>query len=192
MIRPFSVPVYEPLPYTLSGLKFSQLPMHTQRYLLNIAKSAPPHKLKMNFISDQRSIISLALSTNLKWNDVVLVNMRHEAIIMARNLQRGIPSRASVKRHLAAQNRRLQTVFGTLLPERELIFNEFMIKFDALVWLDQEGRENYTPRDWQRYRDTLLKPILDHTSERLVARDEYVRNLPVINGYYYRVASLPY
>ncbi|KAG1761063.1 hypothetical protein EDD22DRAFT_898389 [Suillus occidentalis] len=51
-----------------------------------------------------------------------------------------------------------------------------MIKFDALVWLDQREREHYTLEDWQRhtdasYRDTLLKPILDYTSQQLVAPD---------------------
>ncbi|KAG1722340.1 hypothetical protein EDD22DRAFT_738442, partial [Suillus occidentalis] len=55
---------------------------------------------------------------------------------------------------------RLQKLLGDVLPERELIFNAFMIKFDALVWLDQQGREHYTPDDWQRHRDALLKPIL--------------------------------
>lgn len=192
MIPPFSVPVYEPLPYALSGLSFTRLPMYTQRYLLDIAKSTPPHTPKVNPVLDERSIISLALSMNLIGNDIALVNLRHETITMARDLERGIPPQASAQWHLAAQNKRLQTVLGTLLPERELIFNEFMIKFDALVWLDQEGRENHTPEDWQRYRNALLKPILDHTSEQLVARDEYVRNLPVINEYYYRAPSLPY
>ncbi|KAG1870255.1 hypothetical protein DFJ58DRAFT_765319 [Suillus subalutaceus] len=192
MIPPFSVPVYEPLPYSLSGLSFTQLPMCTQHYLLEIAKLVPPHAHKVNSILDERSIISLALYINLLGNDITLVNLRHETITMARDLERGIPPQASAQWHLAMQNGRLQTVLGTLLPERELIFNEFMIKFDALVWLDQEGRENYTPEDWQRYRNALLKPILDHTSERLVARDECVRNLAVINGYYYRAPSLPY
>lgn len=192
MIPPFSVPVYEPLPYALSGLSFTQLPMYTQHYLLDIAKLVPPHAHKVNSILDEHSIISLALYISLTRNDIALVNLRYETIVMARDLERGIPRQAGVQWHLAAQNKRLQTVLDTLLPEREIIFKEFMIKFDALVWLDQEGRENYTPEDWQRYRNVLLKPILDHTSEQLVARDEYVRNLPVINGYYYRAPSLPY
>lgn len=192
MIPPFSVPVYEPLPYALSGLSFTQLPIHTQRYLLDIAQSAPLHSPEMNFILDQRSIISLELFNDLIGNDTALVNMRYEAIVMARDLQTGISPQATAEWHMAAQNKRLHIVLDILLPERELIFNEFMIKFDALVWLDQEGRRKYTPEDWKRYRDALLKPILDQTSNRLVARDEYVRNLPVINGYNYRAPSLPY
>ncbi|KAG1777794.1 hypothetical protein EV702DRAFT_1101006 [Suillus placidus] len=192
MIPPFSVPVYEPLPYALSGLSFTQLPLYTQRYLRNIAKSVSPHAPDVNSISVERSIISMGLFPSLLGNDMNLVDLRHEAIAMARDLERGIPPQASAQWHAAMEKWRLQKVFGTLLPERELIFNQFMIKFDALLWLDQEGRENYTPEDWQRYRDALLKPILDNTSKQLVALDKSFRNLPVNSGYNYRVPSLPY
>jgi hypothetical protein len=192
MISPFSAPVYEAPPYTLSGLSFTQLPVHTQRYLLDIAKLVPPHALDVNSISAERSIISMALFLSLIGNDMSLVDQRHEAIAMARDLERGIPPQASAQWHLEAENSRLQNIFGTLLPERELILNEFMIKFDALVWLDQQGRENHTPEDWQRYRDALLKPILDHTSKRLIALDKVVRHRPVIIRYNHRVPSLPY
>ncbi|KAG2366290.1 hypothetical protein BDR07DRAFT_1396648 [Suillus spraguei] len=184
MIPPFSVPVYEPLPYALSGLSFTQLPIRTQRYLLDIAENELYFGPALNHIAE--------LFNDLIGNDTALVNMRYEAIVMARDLQIGIPPQATAQWHLAAQKKRLHIVLDTLLPERELIFNEFMIKFDALVWLDQEGRRKYTPDDWKRYRDALLKPILDQTSNRLVARDEYVKNLPVINGYNYRAPSLPY
>lgn len=193
MTPPFSVPVYEPLPYALSGLSFTQLPRYTQRYLLNIAKLVPPHAPDVNSVSVERSIISMALFPSLLGNDMNLVDLRHEAIAMARDLGRGIPPQAIAQWHVEMEKWRLQKVFGILLPERELIFNLFVVKFDALLWLDQEGRENYTPEDWQRYRDALLKPILDNTSKQLVALDESFRKLPVnLSGYNYRVPSLPY
>jgi hypothetical protein len=89
-------------------------------------------------------------------NDLDLVALRLEAIVMACDLEIGIPSQVYLQRHVAAQECRLQKLLG----ERELIFNfAFIIKFAALVWLDQQGREHYTSEDWQRYRDALLKPI---------------------------------
>jgi hypothetical protein len=169
-----------------------QLPVYTQRYLLDVAKLLPPHAPDMNSISVERSIISMALLSSLLGNDMVLAELRHEAIIMARDLARGIPPQASAHWHAEVENYRIEKVLGTLLPERELIFNEFMIKFDALVWLDQQGRENYTPEDWQRYRDMLLNPILDYTSKQLVALDRLVRNRPAIIRYNRRVPPLPY
>lgn len=185
MIPPFSVPVYEPLPYALSGLSFTQLPVCTQRYLLDVAKLVPPHAPDVNSISVERLIISMALFPSLIGNDMNLVDLRREAIAMARDLAKGVPPQASAQWHVEVENRRLQKVLGILLPERELIFNEFMIKFDALVWLDQQGREDYTPEDWQRHRNALLKPILDYTSKQLVVLD-------MIIGYNHLVPSLPY
>lgn len=191
MIPPFSVPVYEPLPYVLSGLSFTQLPVCTQQYLLN-AKLVPPHAPDVNSISAERLIISMALFPSLTGNDMSLVESRHEATIMARDLERGILPQATPQWHVEAQERRLQNVFGIFLPERELIFNEFMIKFDALVWLDQQGRGHYTPEDWQRYRDALLQPILDYTSEQLVALDKVVRNRPAFIRYNHRLPYSPF
>ncbi|KAG1767989.1 hypothetical protein EDD22DRAFT_818981 [Suillus occidentalis] len=167
-------PVYEPLPYALSGLNFTQLPVCTQQYLQE-ANLAPPHAPDANFISAERLNISTALSSSLTKNDVDLVELRLETVVMASDLETGIPSRDDRLRDvLAAQECRLQKLLGDVLPERELIFNAFMIKFDALVWVDQQGREHYTPEDWQRYRDALLKPILYHTSQQLVALDNAV------------------
>jgi hypothetical protein len=164
-------PVYEPLPYALSGLNFTQLPDCTQQYLQE-AKLAPPHAPDANFISAEHLNITTTLSSSLIKNDLDLVELRLKTVVMASDLETGIPSRDDLLRDvLAAQECRLQKLLGDVLPERELIFNAFMIKFDALVWLDQQGREHYTPEDWQRYRDALLKPILYHTSQQLVALD---------------------
>ncbi|KAG1790493.1 uncharacterized protein HD556DRAFT_691720 [Suillus plorans] len=191
---PFSVPVYEPPPYALSGLSFSQLPMYTQRYLQFIAKSVPPDVPEVDSISDKRSIISMALFRSLIGNDMALVRQRDNAIAMARKLRRGIPPQATTQWHLEEQLTRIQFVLDTLLPERELIFNEFMIKFDALVWLDQRRWENCTSESWQKYRDALLEPILDRTSTQLtrIAQGKSIENMHVINGYTYRAPSLPY
>ncbi|KAG1752854.1 hypothetical protein EDB19DRAFT_1627767 [Suillus lakei] len=186
MTSPFSVPIYEPLPYVLSGLSFAQLPLYTQRYLSDIAKLVPPHAHGLNTITAERSIISTLLSRSLEGNDIALVRQRREATNMGRDYEQGIPFQNHAQWHAAAQEMRLQTVLGVLLPQRGRILDEFMIKFDALVWLDQEGRQNYTPGDWQRYRDALLTPILDRTSDQLVALDESVRNRSVSDECYYR------
>ncbi|KAG1751430.1 uncharacterized protein EDB91DRAFT_1105478 [Suillus paluster] len=180
MLPPFSVPVYEPLPYALSGLTFLDLPIRTQLYLTD-AKLVPPHTRGVNSIEDERSRISIALFRCLTGTDIALVNMRHEAVAMARYLAEDTSPRAHW--HAEAQETRLKEVLGVLLPERKLHFKEYMIKFDALVWLDQQGRENYTLEDWQRHRDALLKPILDHTSHALVALDESVTRRTAANGY---------
>src|SRR6267154_4672458 len=140
MIPPFSVPVYQPLPYALAGLTFMQLPLLTQRYL-GMAKLVPPHARDLNSIEDERSRISVALFRSLKGTDIRLVDLRHETVAMVHELERGISPSADL--HAATvqrQDARLQEVLGILLPERELIFNEYLVRFDALVWLDQEGR----------------------------------------------------
>ncbi|KAG0700821.1 hypothetical protein DFH29DRAFT_929844 [Suillus ampliporus] len=173
MLPPFSVPVYEPLPYALSGLTFPELPLRTQLYLVEMARLVPPHAHGVNSIENERSRISKALYRSLKGTDIALVDLRHEAATMARYLKGSTSPPAHW--HVIAQETRLQQVTGVLLPERELLINEYMIKFDALVWLDQQGREDYTSEDWQRHRDALLKPVLDHTSAALVAMDEFVR-----------------
>jgi len=190
---PFSVPVYEPPPYALSGLSFSQLPMYTQRYLQFIAL-VPPDVPEVDSISDERSNISMALFRSLIENDKALVRQRDDAIAMARQLQRDIPSQETTQWHLEQQDMRIQFVFGTLLPARKLIFNKFMVKFDALVWLDQRRCENRTSEYWQRYRDALLEPILDRTSTQLtwIAQGRSVMNMHVINGYTHPAPSLPY
>lgn len=167
-------PVYEPLPYALSGLSLTQLPVRTQQYLRN-ARLVPPHAPEVNTIWAERLNISTALSRRLTRNDLDIVALRLDVIKMARDFRRGIPSQDTQQWHEAAQARLFQELLCTVLPKRELIVNAFMIKFDALVWLDQQGREHYTPEDWQSYRDALLKPILDHTSLRLVAQYEAVR-----------------
>jgi hypothetical protein len=167
-------PVYEPLSYALSGLDFTQLPVCTQQYLQQ-AKLVPPHVPNVNIISAERLNISMALSSSLIKNDMDLVELRLETVVMASDLETDIPSQDDLQRDaLTAQESRLQKLLGDVLPERELIFNAFMIKFDALVWVDQQGREHYTPEDWQRHRDELLKPILNNTSQQLVALDSAV------------------
>ncbi|OAX41139.1 hypothetical protein K503DRAFT_767943 [Rhizopogon vinicolor AM-OR11-026] len=170
MIPPFVAPVYEPLPYELSGLTFMQLPFHTQRYL-GMAKLVPPHARGLNSIHDEHTRISQSFFRSLTGNNEALVDKRHEAVAMTRELEAVVPP--SAKRwYAAAQKSRLHQVFGVLLPERELLFTEYVSKFDALIWLDQQGRTNYTPEDWQGYRDARLKPVLDSATHALIAMDE--------------------
>ncbi|KAG1905088.1 uncharacterized protein F5891DRAFT_944544, partial [Suillus fuscotomentosus] len=154
----------------------------------------PPDVPEVESILDERSIISMALFRSLIGNDRALVRQRDDAIAMARKLQRDIPSQETTQWHLEQQTMRIQFVFGTLLPERKFIFNAFMIKFDALVWLDQRRWENRISEYWQRYRDALLEPILDHTSTQLtwIAQGKSVMNMHVINGYTHWAPSLPY
>lgn len=192
MLPPFSVPVYEPLPYTLSGLTFLQLPPPTQRYLVMV-KLVPPHAPDLNTIEDERSRISLALFRSLKGTDIALVELRHETVAMSRELEAGAsPSAARYAAAVQRQETRLKEVLGVLLPERELLFNEYLIKFDALIWLDQEGRENYTLEDWQRHRDARLRPILDYTSRALVALDESVTKRTMTTGYTWKTPRSPF
>jgi hypothetical protein len=175
MLPPFSVPVYEPLPYALADLTFAQLSPFTQHYLVQVAGLVPPNAPGLNSIEKERSRISKALFRCLMGTSIDLVELRHEAAAMSRELEAGIRRSAdwyaaSVQR----QERRLHEVLGVLLPEREVLFNEYLMKFDALIWLDQEGRENYSVEDWQRHRDARLNPILDYTNRALVAMDEAV------------------
>lgn len=178
MIPPFSIPIYESPAYVLSGLTFPQLPLNTQRYLLDTAKLVPPHAPHLNTIEREYRVICNALVSSLVENNKALVASRLEALVMAYDFQRENPPQPSAEWHETMQERRLRTVFDVLLPERELIFNAFMVKFDALVWLDQERYEDYTPGDWQRYRDALLEPILDYTNRQLVVLEERVINRP--------------
>ena len=188
MLPPFSVPVYEPFPYALSGLAFLQLPARIQHYLVT-AKLVPPHVRGLNSVEDELSRISIALFRSLKGTDIALVEKRHETVAMSREYEAG-PSH-SADRYAAADESRLREVLGNLLPEREGLFNDYMIKFDALIWLDQQRHKHYTPEDWQRHRDARLEPILDYTSRALVALDESVTKRTMTTGYTSRLPHSP-
>lgn len=192
MLPPFSVPVYQPLPYALSNLTFHELPLLTQHYL-GTAKLVPPHARGLNSIEDERSRISLALFRSLKGNDIALVELRHEAAAMSRKQEaRASPSAAWNAAAVQRQEARLQEVLGVLLPERELLFNEYLTKFDALIWLDQAGREHYTPEDWQMDRDARLRSILDYTSRALIAMDESVTKRIMAKRHSWRTPRPPF
>ncbi|KAG1762881.1 hypothetical protein EDD22DRAFT_889408 [Suillus occidentalis] len=147
-------PVYQPLPYALSGHSFTQLPICIQQYLHN-TKLVPPHAPDVNFISAERFNISTALSSSLTINDLNLVKSRLDTIAMA-----------------PAQERRLQYVLSNVLPKRERIFSAFMIKFDALD-------ANITAlEDWQSYRDARLVALYKAVRTRPVLFGYHNHRLP--------------
>jgi len=173
MIPPFSAPVYEPAPYAYCGRAFHELPPLAQHYLSEVACLMPPATHSPSAIEDERSRLALSLFRALQGIDIALVDKRYEAYHVAREAQAS-PTTQWFHSALRKDEERLQEVVGVLLPERQRTLDEFMIKFDALVWLDGEGREQFSHAEWQAHRDTLCAPILDYTRRALIALDESV------------------
>ncbi|KAF9241858.1 hypothetical protein BU15DRAFT_60754 [Melanogaster broomeanus] len=166
MLLPFSVPVYQPSPYTYVGREFNQLPIVAQHYLAAVAQLMPPiaYNPDPEAIPNQRWFLAEALFRALQGIDIALVNRRLEAHHASREALLS-PSSVDFEEAAKQEKRRIsESDNGTL--------DEFVLKFDALVWLDVDGHEAFTQEDWQAFRDALLTPIMDETGRALRRHDE--------------------
>ncbi|KAH7923158.1 hypothetical protein BV22DRAFT_1093424 [Leucogyrophana mollusca] len=175
--------IYVPSPYAFTGLSFLELPPLVQHYLTNVARLVPSGNCDVDALQDERSRLSLALFRGLQGVDIALVDKRHEAYAAFRESAGNIsPSAAWFEIAAKQDEERIKEILGVLLPERQRILDEFMLKFDSLVWLDTEGHEDFGVNDWQAYRDSLCEPVLDYTHRALRALDEAVTKKNMENG----------
>ncbi|KIJ68075.1 hypothetical protein HYDPIDRAFT_83455 [Hydnomerulius pinastri MD-312] len=175
MLPPFSVPVYQPAPYTYAGLEFQQLPIIAQHYLADVARLMPPvaYNPDPDSIPNQRWFLAEALFRSLRGIDIALVHKRLEAYQASREAELS-PSLSVIEDASKKDEKRIFEVLGVLMPERQRTLDEFVLKFDALVWLDAEGHEHFTRENWQAFRDSLLTPILESTGRQLQKLDEAI------------------
>ncbi|KDQ54288.1 hypothetical protein JAAARDRAFT_38446 [Jaapia argillacea MUCL 33604] len=178
MYSPFNIPIYQPSPYSYSGLKLHELPLLAQHYLETI--ETPHSALDVSFIQSKISELSVALFRSLQGVDIAMVERRHEARMISDRVQRS-PTKATFERatHLAVRRdeERIGEILNVLLPERQSILDEFMIKFDTLVWLQMEGRgegENLSVEKQMQDRDRMCAPVLEYTHQALLALDKDV------------------
>lgn len=172
----FAVPIYEPSPYVFSGLTLDQLPLLARYYLADIAEVLPPALYEPELLAARRSQLALALFRSLQGVDMALVERRQDARRTA--AQRPDETVEQWRQRTEEQDReRIETVVDVLLPERQILLDEFMIKLDTLVWVEMEGQTGSSRRSVQEqqvYRDEICAPILEYTNKALIALDEAV------------------
>ncbi|EGO00472.1 hypothetical protein SERLA73DRAFT_181080 [Serpula lacrymans var. lacrymans S7.3] len=190
MLPSFTPPIYEPHAYAYAGLAFSQLPTIAQHYLTTVARLMPPAAYDPSAIHEERSRLSLSLFRSLQGIDIAMVEKRQEAYSIAK-LGDTSPTHEWYETALQKDQERLHEVFNVLLPERERTLDEFMIKFDALVWLDVDGHEDFSLEQWQEHRNNLSTPILNYTGQALVALDSAVSKKNVEGDDNWRSPSVP-
>ncbi|KAI0312243.1 hypothetical protein OF83DRAFT_1176833 [Amylostereum chailletii] len=157
----FSSLSYTPYPYRFSNIPFHELPASAQRYLFSINSGplVPLHAL----LPTLHAHLVHDLARALQDSDTALVYLRREASLAT------LPDRRK-------DAERLAKVVHVLLPARKRVLENFITRFDTLVWLECEVlRPLGTPatRDGQRrFRDRVLLPLLQLTTRVLVALDE--------------------
>lgn len=166
------LPIYEPSPYRFSGCAADELPLLARYYLGDVAKILPGMATGQEGIEQKCAELTLALFRSLQGTDIALVEHRQAARKMA-------PRRHTEtievwhQRVMASDKCRLNEVVGVLLPERQTLLDEFMVKFDALLWLQME-KSGWSAQEQQDHRDRLVAPILEYTNQALQALDEAV------------------
>ncbi|KAI0339896.1 hypothetical protein BDW22DRAFT_1486590 [Trametopsis cervina] len=171
------IPEYEPAPYRFSGLAFADLPPLAQYYLADVVGVTSPAHATAKHLQDHRAILQCSFFRSLQGNDEWLVK-EWIAIQEARSAV----IRDSECAAAALQRESEEQFLDVLLPERERHFKEFIIKFDALVWLDVEGRrekEKMSEQEQRRYRDEEcgLQQALEYTKKALQVLDREVARL---------------
>ncbi|KAH7888913.1 hypothetical protein F5I97DRAFT_1856505 [Phlebopus sp. FC_14] len=167
----FTAPVYEPSAYTYTNYPSNELPLLAQHYLADIAKPPSSHHTP-DIIKHEREKLSSALMRSLIKNNIALVEKYHEVNEYSQASPPVSPSPTWEEEASKRDEERLFEVLNVLLPQRQRILEDFIVKFDVLVWLDVDGREDYTEQDWQTYRNALLFPILEQTRCALIETNE--------------------
>jgi hypothetical protein len=121
-------PVREPLPYALSGFSFTSHNQHDCCVFLYQSSSLLYLQLQCTMIPPVYEPLPYALSG---------FNFTQLPICTQQYLQNAklVPPYALDVNSSARMPMPPPKFLGDVLPERELIFNAFMIMFDALVWL---------------------------------------------------------
>jgi len=160
----FLPPVYDPEPYAFTGLRLQELPHFCQHYLADVAQLLPPRMLAPDAVKHERHRLVLSLFRSLEGTSISLIEKRYDA---ARDQELNLSPTVAAEKNVA----RLQEIVCILLPERQRLLDEFLLKFDALLWIDVEGREDYGADDRKTYRDSLVSRVLKMVDERLIELD---------------------
>lgn len=167
--EPFKAPKYEASDYAFSGLSFDELPDHARSYLANVIKITSPCKVTYDHLFRGFMDLSKGLRDSLAGNDKALIKLKNEARrkSICGSLE---PTPATEKENLA----RLQHVLGVLLPKRQTILDNFVQKWDALVWLEIEGMPaegRPVPEQQQQYRNDSLERAFALANQSTVELD---------------------
>ena len=168
--------IYNPEPYTYSGLTFDELPDGARKYL-NDCHLAPPTEYNAEVIQNRRKLRARELFRTLEGVNIALVEKFRELRYLAKR-EATLPTQ---EEHQSIAQRREEIVLEVLyilFPERRAHLDHFMIEFDALVWLDVRAREGTpdeaTLEEQHAYRDGCCEPILKYTLDALVALNDAV------------------
>lgn len=169
------VPTYEPAQYALTGLPFKLLPPLARYYLADVVGVTAPKDATSELINAHRDVLKCTFFRALQGNDESLIKewMKVQKL-------RPLATRKSVEAMKLAESE--EQFLHILLPERETHFREFVCKFDALIWLELEGRkgeEALTEAQQKSYRDEMcgLREALDYPKTALEALDRQVAGL---------------
>ncbi|EIW83106.1 hypothetical protein CONPUDRAFT_152147 [Coniophora puteana RWD-64-598 SS2] len=160
----FLPPVYDPEPYTFTGLHLQELPHFCQHYLADVAQLLPPRMLAPDAVKHERHRLVFSLFRSLEGTSISLIEKRYDA---ARDQELNLPPTVAAEKNAT----RLQEIVCILLPERQRLLDEFLLKFDALLWIDVECRKDCGANDWKTYRDSLVSRVLKMVDERLIELD---------------------
>jgi hypothetical protein len=162
-----SVPIYEPSPYALWGLRFDELPVACQEYLTSIQFQTT---IPLSLIAQHRRLIAEEFWRSIQGVDMALVAKFIEARQLAAVPCHKHHSPEHYKTIVERDQSRVEEVVNVLLPERQRHYDRFMDKFDALLWLETwltVNKEGISKKEEIKRRDMLCTPILEHASETL-------------------------
>lgn len=168
--EPFKAPTYEASEYVFSGLSFDELPDQARSYLANEIGVTSTSRMTYNHFVHGFVELSRQLRTCLEGNDRALIGLKNE--VRRKSICGSLePTVATEEENLA----RLQHVLEVLLPERQAILDNFVQKWDALIWLEIEGmpQEGRPPHEQQqRYRNDSLERVFEMANESTSELDE--------------------
>lgn len=184
-----AIPVYEPRPYALSGLTFDELPYMAKYYLEYVVGTTSPNQVAPEDVCNLRLVLRNTFWRTVQGNDEALVKAWRAMGKAQREAAEALHKDEQENEQEATQRfRSWYDDYCALLGERALHYHEFVAKFNALVWLELEGRatsDKLSAEEEQRYRneecglkDALLWPKtvvenLDrHVVKMLNRRDE--------------------
>ncbi|KAI0076140.1 hypothetical protein K474DRAFT_1663409 [Panus rudis PR-1116 ss-1] len=185
---PFVAPEYVPSPYAFAGLSYKKLPPAAKRYLQKEVGVTAPSKINSTDLEVRYEQLEQNLMRSLEGNNYALVERSHEVRRGSRGSLSMTPSPASpdftmtqamdapptYQTILENDIRRLSEVLNVILPERQIILDEFLLKWDALFWLEMEGipeELRFSVETQILTRDTTVKHILTRAQNAPVALD---------------------
>lgn len=179
---PLSIPIYEPMRYWFSGLEYHELPELARDFLQDmITNHYQPRQKLQRLIEHKHRELAIGLALSLQGNDGGLVRLRHQArssfVSLSQCQSREVETGVAESR--VRDEHRIKEVLEVLIPHRKQILDDFMVRFDALIWYELKPTENQMPKQEQEsYRGARCKPILEGTYLALGVLDRKMMSLP--------------